>query len=126
MPSSLYFFLTKVLTFASPGRHGTCFAMSSDRFFTYQHVRLFPKGIDPLCNSFSERGEGVQDVLTLFCSGAAQLCHDDRVVELKEQLDVEEEDGDRQEVKAEEKRRNRVKECAMDGHADGSANALRT
>ena len=45
----------------------------------------------------SERGEGVQGVLTLFCSGAAQVCHDDRVVELKEQLEVEEEDGDRQE-----------------------------
>ena len=43
------------------------------------------------------RDEGVQGVLTLFCSGAAQVCHDDRVVELKEQLEVEEEDGDRQE-----------------------------
>ena len=38
------------------------------------------------------RGEGVEGVLTLFCSGAAQVCHDDRVVELKEQLEVEEED----------------------------------
>ena len=47
------------------------------------------------------RGEGVQSVLTLFCSGAAQACHDDRVVELKEQLEVEEEDGDRQEEKVE-------------------------
>ena len=45
------------------------------------------------------RGEGVQGVLTLFCSGAAQVCRDDRVVELKEQLEVEEEDGDRQEEK---------------------------
>ena len=43
------------------------------------------------------RDEGVQGVLTLFCSGAAQVCHDDRVVELKEQLEVEEGDGDRQE-----------------------------
>ena len=49
------------------------------------------------------RGEGVQGVLTLFCSGAAQTCHDDRAVELKEQLEVEEEDGDRQEEKEEEK-----------------------
>ena len=40
------------------------------------------------------RGEGVQGVLTLFCSGAAQL---------KEQLEVEEEDGDRQEEEVEEK-----------------------
>ena len=47
------------------------------------------------------RGEGVQGVLTLFCSGAAQVCHDDRVVELKEQLEVEEEDGDRQEEEEE-------------------------
>ena len=39
-----------------------------------------------------ERSEGVQGVLTLFCSGAAQVCRDDRVVELKEQLEVEEED----------------------------------
>ena len=50
-----------------------------------------------------ERGEGVQGVLTLFCSGAAQVCHDGRVVELKEQLEVGEEDGDRQEEKVEEK-----------------------
>ena len=47
------------------------------------------------------RGEGVQGVLTLFCSGAAQVCHDLRVVELREQLEVEEEDGDRQEEKEE-------------------------
>ena len=48
--------------------------------------------------------EDVQGVLTLFCSGAAQVvCHALRVVELREQLEVEEEDGDRQE----EKRRSR-------------------
>ena len=58
------------------------------------------------------RGEGVQGVLTLFCSGAAQVCHDDRVVELQEQLEVEEEeeDGDRQEEKVEVEREKRVKE----------------
>ena len=39
-----------------------------------------PKGKNGLC----VRGEGVQGVVTLFCSGAAQVCHDDRVVELKE------------------------------------------
>ena len=50
------------------------------------------------------RDEGVQGVLTLFCSGAAQVCHDDRVVELKEQLEVEEEDGDRQEEEVEVER----------------------
>ena len=55
--------------------------------------------------------EDVQGVLTLFCSGAAQVCHDDRVVELKEQLEVEEEDGDRQEEEVEvESGGGRVKE----------------
>ena len=62
-----------------------------------------------------ERGEGVQGVLTLFCSGAAQVCHDDRVVELKEQLEVEEEDGSRQEEEVEVEREKRVKEGAPCG-----------
>ena len=48
-----------------------------------------------------ERCEGVQGVLTLFCSGTAQVCHNDRSVELKEQLEVEEENGDKQEEKVE-------------------------
>ena len=39
------------------------------------------------------RGEGVQGVLILFGRGKAQVCHDLRVVELREQLEVEEEDG---------------------------------
>ena len=60
------------------------------------------------------RGEGVRNVLTLFCSGAAQVCHDDRVVELKEQLEVEEEDGDRQEENVEEKGEVESKRCARD------------
>ena len=58
------------------------------------------------------RGEGVQGVLTLFCSGVAQTCHDDRVVELKEQLGIEEEDGEGQEEKVKEEGRDRVKENA--------------
>ena len=58
------------------------------------------------------RVEDVRSVLTLFCSGAAQVCHDDRVVELKEQLEVEEEDGEGQEEKIEEKKRGRIKENA--------------
>ena len=49
------------------------------------------------------RGERVHGVLTLFCSGAALAFHDDRVVELKVQLEVKEEDGDRQEEEVEEK-----------------------
>ena len=56
------------------------------------------------------RGEGVQGVLTLFYSGAAKVCHDDRVAELKEQLEVEEEDGDRQEEKVQVQREKRIKE----------------
>ena len=74
------------------------------------------------------RGEGVQGVLTLFCSGAAQVCHDDRVVELKEQLEVEEEDGDRQEEEVEvESGEASQGECAMlMTMDDGSVNALRT
>ena len=64
--------------------------------------------------------EGVQDVLTLFCGGVAQTCHDDRVVELKEQLVVEEEeDGEGQEGKVKEEGRGRVKgECTMDMTVD--------
>ena len=72
------------------------------------------------------RDEGVQGVLTLCCSGAAQVCHDLRVVELREQLEVEEEDGDRQEEKVEEKGEANQRACTFDDHADGSVNALRT
>ena len=58
------------------------------------------------------RGEGVQGVLTLFCSGEAQVCR---------------EDGDRQEEETEvESGEASQGECAMDDHADGSVNALRT
>ena len=58
------------------------------------------------------RVEDVQGVLTLFCSGAAQAFRDDRVVELKEQLEVEEEDGEGEEEEVEEKGRGRIKENA--------------
>ena len=56
-----------------------------------------------------ERVRRVQDTLTLFCNGAAQVFHNDRVVELKEQVEVEE-DGNRQEEKVEVEREKRVKE----------------
>ena len=73
------------------------------------------------------RDEGVQGVLTLFCSGAAQVCHDDRVVDLKEQLEVEEEDGDRQEEEEEvESGEASQGECAMWMTVDECENALRT
>ena len=55
---------------------------------------------------------GVQGALTLFCGGVAPTCHDDRVVELKEQLVVEEVDGEGQEGKEKEEGRGRIKENA--------------
>ena len=84
---------------ASSAHHTMCAPVSK------RHVCCFV-----LFPPFCVRGEGVQGVLTLFCSGAAQVCHDDRVVELKEQLEVEEEDGDRQEEKVEVEREKLVKE----------------
>ena len=49
------------------------------------------------------------------CGGAAQTCHDDRVVELEEQLGVEEVDGEGQEGKVkEEGRGSSQRERAMD------------
>ena len=67
------------------------------------------------------RGEGVQGLLTLFCSGAAQVvCHVLRVEELSEQLEVEEEDGDRQEEEVEvESGEASQGECAMLMTMDG-------
>ena len=56
----------------------------------------------------------VQGALTLFCGGAAQVFHDDRVVELKEQLVVEEVDGEGQEGKVKEEGRSSQRERAMD------------
>ena len=61
---------------------------------------------------FCEGVGAVQGALTLFCGGEAQTCHDDGVVELKEQLVVEEIEGERQERKVKEERRDRVKENA--------------
>ena len=55
---------------------------------------------------------GVQGALTLFYGGVAQAFRDDRVVELKEQLDVEEQDGEGQEGKVKEEGRGRIKESA--------------
>ena len=59
--------------------------------------------------------------------GAAQVFHDDRVVELKEQLEVEEEDGDRPKEKVEEERkRANQRGCAMMMTMDGNMKVLRT
>ena len=63
------------------------------------------------------RREGVQGVLTLICGGVAQTCHDDRVVELKEQLGTEEVDGEglegQEEKVKEEGERSSQRERAM-------------
>ena len=59
---------------------------------------------------FCERGGDVVGVLTLLVGGVAQAFHDDRVVELRVQLGVEEVDGERQEGKVEVEREKRVKE----------------
>ena len=53
---------------------------------------------------------GVQGALALFCGGVAQICHDDRVVELQEQLVVVEVDGEGQEGQVKEEGRARLKE----------------
>ena len=58
------------------------------------------------------RSEGVHSVLTLMRGGVAQTCHDDRVVELKEQLGIEEDDGEGQEGPVKEEGRDRVEENA--------------
>ena len=55
------------------------------------------------CQCCCGRSEGVQGVLTLFGRGKARVCHDLRAVELKKKLEVEEENGDRQEEDVEEK-----------------------
>ena len=54
----------------------------------------------------------VVGVLTLLVGGVAQAFHDDRVVELRVQLGVEEVDGKGQEGKVKEEGRGRVKESA--------------
>ena len=69
-------------------------------------------GLCPFVAVDCVRGEGFQGVLTLICGGVAQTCHDDRVVELKEQLGVEEVDGEGQEGEVREEGRGRVKENA--------------
>ena len=54
----------------------------------------------------------VVGVLTLLVGGVAQAFHDDRVVDLRVQLVVEEVDGEGQEGKVKEEGRGRIKESA--------------
>ena len=62
---------------------------------------------------FPCEGSGdVVGVLTLLVGGVAQAFHDDRVVELRVQLGVEEVDGEGQGEKVEVEREKRVKEGA--------------
>ena len=74
------------------------------------------------------RGEGVQGVLTLFCSGAAQVvCHALRVEELSGQLDVEEEDGGQTGGRGIRKReKSNQGERTMKMVMDGDMKVLRT
>ena len=61
---------------------------------------------------FGERVGGVQGAHHSFLRRSSADLHDDQVVELKEQLVVEEESGERQEGKVKEEVRDRVKENA--------------
>ena len=54
----------------------------------------------------------VVGVITLIVGGVAQAFHDDRVVDLRVQLVVEEVDGEGQEGKVKEEGRGRIKESA--------------
>ena len=55
-----------------------------------------------------------------------RFCHDDCVVELKEQLEVEEEDGDRQEEEVEEKGEVESRRMRHGDVMDGDMKVLRT
>ena len=61
---------------------------------------------------FCEGSGDVVGVLTLLVGGVAQAFHDDRVVELRVQLGVEEVEGKDREAQVEVEREKRVKECA--------------
>ena len=74
------------------------------------------------------KGEGVQGVLTLFCSGAAQVCHDDRVVGA--QGTARGGKGRRWQTRGRGRNRKWRSESRrvrhVENHADGSVNALKT
>ena len=76
------------------------------------------KGTDELAEGHEvglvtcEGSGDVVGVLTLLVGGAAQAFHDDRVVELRVQLGVEEVEGKDREEQVEVEREKRVKEGA--------------
>ena len=68
---------------------------------------------DPLLHPYKCEGSGdVVGVLTLLVGGVAQAFHDDRVVELRVQLGVEEVEGKDREEQVEVEREKRVREGA--------------
>ena len=73
-----------------------------------KHVQI----ILPQAGFGCERSEGVVGVLTLLVGGVAQAFHDDRVVELRVQLGVEDVEGKDREEQVEVEREKRVKEGA--------------
>ena len=90
------------------------FLRNSLQLGTYANSTALRAALVQWCYSSCGRGEGVQGVLTLFGRGKAQVFHHHRVVELNEQLEVEEEDGDRQEEEVEVASREASQgECAM-------------
>ena len=74
-------------------------------------------------NSCCEGVGGVQGALTLFYGGVAQAFHDDRVVELKEQLVVEEVDEERQAGKVTEEGRGGTRRVRHGWYGDGYVTA---
>ena len=73
---------------------------------------FFKQGNDELCEGSGD----VVGVLTLLVGGVAQAFHDDRVVELRVQLGVEEVDGERQGgTGGRRKGETSQRGCAMDG-----------
>ena len=64
------------------------------------------------CCCQCEGGGDVVGVLTLLVGGVAQACHDDRVVELRVQLGVQEVEGKDREEQVEVEKEKRVKEGA--------------
>ena len=77
-----------------------------------QHQRADHNKPSTSTQSFCEGSGDVVGVVTPLVGGVAQAFHDDRVVELRVQLGVEEVDGERQEGKVEVESEKRVKEGA--------------